>query len=639
MTNYAGYMGRVLEIDLSCRREREYPWTDRDRELYIGGKAMASKIMYDNFTGGEDPFSPENIIVIATGPVTGTFAPSSNRFDISTLSPLTGITTSSNCGGDFGFYLKKAGIDALVIRGQSPAPVWVEIDNGKVLYHDAATLWGLKTGETQESLKKELTALHGPKGSYGMVSIGPAGENRVLYAAVTSGERAAGRGGTGAVFGSKNLKAIVASGSHEIKLHDREKAMEHHKKWTAALKAHPLTGSQLPRLGTAGLVSTMQMRGQLATRNFSAGRFDGFEKVSGEALAEEENITNSGCLSCPIRCSRTVEVGGQKVKGPELETLGLFGPNLLNDNLKLLCRWNRELDELGMDSISCAGTIAWAMEANEKGLWDNGLEFGKVEGISRLLDDIAHRRGIGDELAQGSKRLSEKYGGKDFAIQSKGMELSAYEPRRAVGQGLGYAVSNRGGCHLNGGYLVVLEGLGLSVDQQTPRAKADFCMLMQDLMESISVCGHCLFTSYAVFPGFLISKPNSPMTRFVNSVIPHIGWAIRLLNKCPGIACMNLPLIPYTYELRHAVGMKMNIGKFLRIGERSYNVERAVNARFGVSAEKDKLPKRLTNVLQDPNDPSSKVPLEQMKRIYYKTRGWGENGLPDEKKLRKLGIE
>ena len=334
-----------------------------------------------------------------------------------------------------------------------------------------------------------------------------------------------------------------------------------------------------------------------------------------------------------------MEVEGQKVKGPELETLGLFGPNLLNNDLKLVCRWNRELDELGMDSISCAGTIAWAMEANEKGLWNNGLEFGKVEGISQLLEDIAHRRGIGDELAQGSKRLSEKYGGRDFAIQSKGMELSAYEPRRAVGQGLGYAVSNRGGCHLNGGYLVVLEGLGLSIDQQTPKAKADFCMLMQDLMEAISVCGHCLFTSYAVFPGFLIRKPNSPVTRFVNFIIPHIGWAIRLLNKCPGIACVNLPLIPYTYELRYAVGLSMNIGKFLKIGERSYNVERAVNARFGVSAEKDKLPKRLTSVLQDPNDPSSKVPLEQMKRIYYKARGWSENGLPDEKKLRKLGIE
>ncbi len=639
MTEYAGYMGKLLLIDLDEGSEREYPWTDKDRELYIGGKAMASKIMYDNFTGREEPFSPENMIIIATGPVTGTFAPSSNRFDISSLSPLTGITASSNCGGDFGFYLKKAGLDGLIIRGRSDRPIWIEIQEDKVSYHEAGELWGMRTGETQAALKKKLTELHGPKGRYGMVSIGPAGENLVRYAAVISGERAAGRAGIGAVFGSKNIKAIVASGNREVKIFNKEKAMEHHKKWTAALKAHPITGSQLPRLGTAGLVSTMQMRGQLATRNFSAGRFEDFEKVSGEALAEEENKGNTGCLSCPIRCSRTVEVDGKKVKGPELETLGLFGANLCNDNLNLVCRWNHELDELGLDSISCAGTIAWAMEANERGLWDNGLKFGQVDNLSRVMEDIAFRRGIGAELAEGSKRLSEKYGGKDFAIQSKGMELSAYEPRRAVGQGLGYAVSNRGGCHLNGGYLVVLEGLGLSIDQQTPKAKADLCMFMQDFMEAISLCGHCLFTSYAVFPGFLISKPNSPMSRLVNSMIPHCGWAVRMLNKFPAMAFMNLPLIPYTYELKYAVGMKMNIGRFLRIGERSYNVERAVNAKFGVSAENDKLPKRLTKVLQDPKDPKSKVPLDRMKATYYKARGWGENGLPGDRKLKGLGIK
>ncbi|HIR86429.1 MAG TPA: aldehyde ferredoxin oxidoreductase family protein [Candidatus Limivicinus faecipullorum] len=638
MTKYSGYMGKLLMIDLSEGSEKEYPWTDRDRELYLGGKAVASKIMYDNFTGREDPFSEENLIIISTGPVTGTFAPSSNRFDISSLSPLTGISSSSNCGGDFGFYLKKAGLDALIIRGKSEKPIWIEIDDGKLSYHPAEELRGMRTGETQAVLRKKLAELHGPKGRYGMVSIGPAGENLVRYAAVISGERAAGRAGIGAVFGSKNIKAIVASGSHEIKLHDKEKSMEHHKKWTAALKAHPITGAQLPRLGTAGLVSSMQMNGQLATRNFSAGRFEDFEKVSGEALAEEENISNSGCLSCPIRCSRTVDVDGKKVKGPELETLGLMGANLANGDIKLVCRWNHELDELGMDSISCAGTIAWAMEANEKGLWDNGLKFGQVDDLSRVLEDIAFRRGIGDELAEGSKRLSDKYGGKDFAIQSKGMELSAYEPRRAVGQGLGYAVSNRGGCHLNGGYLVVLEGLGLNIDRQTPKAKADLCMFMQDFMEAISLCGHCLFTSYAVFPGFLISKANSPIPRFVNFIIPHCGWAVRMLNKLPGMAFMNMPLIPYTYELKYAVGMKMNIGRFLRIGERSYNVERAVNARFGVSAEKDKLPKRLTDVLQDPKDPHSRVPLEKMKKVYYRARGWGSDGLPSRKKLRSLGI-
>ena len=329
---------------------------------------------------------------------------------------------------------------------------------------------------------------------------------------------------------------------------------------------------------------------------------------------------------------------GKTVKGPELETLGLLGGNIENPDLEKICRWNYELDELGMDTISTAGTLAWAMEANEKGLWKNGLAFGKTDNLSQVFDDIAHRRGIGDELAEGSKRLSEKYGGRDFAIQSKGMELAAYEPRRAVGQGLGYAVANRGGCHLNGGYLVVLEGLGLDVNGQTPRGKADLCMVMQDLMEAISMGGQCLFTSYGVFPAFLLNNPNGALTKTVNAVIPFLGPAVRVLNKVPELASFNLPLLPYPVELHYTTGMKMNIGKFIRCGERSYNVERAVNARFGVSAENDKLPKRLTDIPQDPKRPDTRVPLEQMKKTYYRARGWEKNGLPSEKKLKQLGI-
>ena len=637
MSKYGGYVGRVLEIDLTEQTSRDYPWTDEDRELYIGGKAMATKILYDNLKGTEDPLGPDNIMVIATGPVTGSFAPSSNRFDVSALSPLTGISSSSNCGGDFGMYMKKAGFDAVILKGRCKERSWIELAEGAVSFHPVGELWGMNTGPSQEHIRSKL----GEQGHKrcGVLTIGPAGENGVLYASLISGERAAGRAGLGAVLGSKNVKALAAWGSTEIKMADREKALEHHKKWTATIKEHPLTGEQLPKLGTAGLVSAMEMNAQLATRNFSAGRFEAFEKVSGEALAREENISNTGCLSCPIRCSRTVEVNGQRVKGPELETLGLFGANLGNDSLKQICRWNYELDQLGMDTISCAGTLAWAMEANEKGIWDNPLVFGRADNISGILEDIAYRRGIGAELALGTKRLSKKYGGEDFAMQSKGMELSAYEPRRAVGQGLGYAVSNRGGCHLNGGYLVVLEGLGLHVDPQTPKGKADLCMFMQDLMESISCCGHCLFTSYAVFPSFLISKPNSFTSRAVQKLIPHLGWAVRLLNKWPEIAFFQLPLIPYTYELRYTVGMKMSLGRFIRAGERSYVLERALNGRFGVDASHDKLPKRLTEQLQDPNDKSSRVPLEQMKKTYYQARGWGKEGLPGENQLRRLGIK
>ena len=638
MTNYSGYMGKVLLLDLSTRRVSDYVWTDLARERYIGGKAMASKILYDNLSGKETPFGEDNLIVIATGPLTGTGAPSSNRFDISSLSPLTGITASSNCGGNFGHYLKKAGLDALIIRGRCDSPCWVEIDNGEIRFHAAEELWGLKTGETQAVLGRALETAHGRRVHCGMLAIGPAGENLVRYASVMSGERAAGRGGLGAVFGSKNLKALVAFGDAVPTVFDREKTAALNKKWVQSVRGHALTGEQLPKLGTAGLVSSMQLQGLLSTRNYAKGQFEHFEAVSGEALAEEQTVSNNGCLSCPIRCSRRVPVEGKIVKGPELETLGLLGGNIENADLEKICRWNYELDELGMDTISTAGTVAWAMEANEKGLWNNGLAFGQTDTLSQLFDDIAHRRGIGAELAEGSKRLSEKYGGTDFAIQSKGMELAAYEPRRAVGQGLGYAVANRGGCHLNGGYLVVLEGLGLHVDPQTPRGKADLCMLMQDLMESISMGGQCLFTSYGILPDFLVRRPNGAVTKSVNAIVPYLGPAVRVLNKLPEIACFNLPLLPYPLELRYAVGMKMNIGKFIRCGERSYNVERAVNARFGVSAENDTLPKRLTDVPQDPARPETRVPLERMKKSYYRARGWESNGLPPAKKLRRLGI-
>lgn len=638
MSKYSGYMGKVISLDLSTQKTEEYPWSDKERELYIGGKGMASKIMFDNFTGNEDPLGPENIIVVSTGPLTGTGAPCSNRFNISTLSPQTGITTSSNCGGNFGYYLKRAGYDALIIRGKCEKPTWIEIKNDEFIFHDAKDVWGKKVTETQEMLQAQMDEMRNCKVKCGMISIGPAGENLVKYSAVISGERAAGRAGTGAVFGSKNVKAIVATGNHETPIYNRKATLKHHKKWVETLRKHPLTGNQLPKMGTAGLVTTMQMRGILSSKNYNYGQFENFEKVNGELLAEKYNIVNKGCMSCPIKCARTVKVKGAEVKGPELEVLGLLAGGIMNDDLQLVCDWNNLLDELGMDTISAASTLAWAMEANEKGLWDNGLEFGKTSNVSKTFEDIAYGRGIGKELALGSKRLSEKYGGKEFAIHSKGLELAAYEPRRAVGQGLGYAVANRGGCHLNGGYLVILEGLGLYTDSQTPHAKADLCMFMQDLMEAVSLGGQCLFTSYAVFPSVLISKPNGVITTVVNKVIPFVGPVVRLLNKWPEMAAIHLGLIPHTKELEKATGMKIKLGKFIRTGERSYNVERAVNAKFGVSAEMDKLPKRLTDVPQDPNNPKTKVPLETMKKTYYRARGWNSNGLPTDKKLRKMKI-
>ncbi len=633
-TKYAGYMGKVMAVDLTTETVTEYPWSDEQRELYLGGKIMAARILCDHLTGTESPLSEENWMVISTGPLTGTGAPSSARFNISALSPQTGILASSNCGGSFGFHLKKAGIDALILKGRCASHRWLEINDGSFIFHDASELWGLKTGPCQEKLL-ELTG----KKKLGRLCIGPAGENLVKYAGIISDERAAGRTGLGSVLGWKNLKAITVWGSKTVPVANKEKTAAWVKKWIIYLQKHPLTGKQLPQMGTAGLVSSMQMRGLLSTKNYSAGQFEDFEKVSGERLAEEFNITNKGCLTCPIRCARSVRVQGQAVKGPELETLGLLGGNICNNDLQKILDWNYELDELGMDTISTANTIAWAMEANEKGLWNSGLEFGKVEALSQVFEDIAHRRGIGNELAEGSKRLSEKYGGKEFAMHSKGLELAAYEPRRAVGQGLGYAVSNRGGCHLNGGYLVIVEGLGLFADPQTPKAKADFTMMFQDLMETISASGQCLFTSYAFFPGFLLTKPNGIITKAVNAAVPHIGWAVRIMNRYPRMLILHLPVFHHTKMIKLALDMKMDLGRYLEIGERGYTMERWINTKFGICAENDKLPKRLTDTPQDPKNPKTKIPLETMKKTYYQARGWDKNGIPTEKTLRRLKIK
>lgn len=633
-SRFAGYMGKVMLVDLTSETVSEYPWSDEQRTLYLGGKIMAARILCDHLTGKETPFSEENWVVISTGPLSGTGAPSAARFNISALSPQTGILASSNCGGSFGLHLKRAGYDAIILKGKCKSRRWLEIKDDGFIFHDADDLWGMCTGPCQQA----LAALVGKK-NFGKLCIGPAGENGVLYAGIVSDERASGRAGLGAVLGWKNLKAITATGTHTVPVYDKEKSKAWIKKWFDYLQKHPLTGAQLPKMGTAGLVSSMQMRGLLSTRNYSAGRYEDFEKVSGETLAEEHNITNKGCQTCPIRCARTVTVEGKQVKGPELETLGLLGGNICNNDLQKILDWNYLLDELGMDTISTANTVAWAMEANEQGLWDNGLHFGSTEELSQLFRDIAHRRGIGDELALGSRKLSQKYGGKDFAMHSKGLELAAYEPRRAVGQGLGYAVSNRGGCHLNGGYLVIMEGLGLSANAQTPKAKADFTMLFQDLMETISASGQCLFTSYAFFPGFLLTKPNGAITKTVNAAVPHIGWAVRFMNKFPRVLALHLPVFHHTKMFGYALGMQMDFGKYIRIGERGYTMERLINTRFGITAADDALPRRLTDIPQDPADPTTKIPLETMKKTYYAARGWDKNGIPTEKTLRRLKIK
>ncbi len=631
MTEHHGYMGKVLIIDLKDNSTSLYPWSDDDRERYIGGKIMAAKIISDNVKPTVGPFDPDNIIVVSTGPLTGTNAPASSRFNISTVSPLTGLLTSSNCGGNFGMNLKRAGYDAVIIKGKSEYPIWIEIGEEEILFHDAKDLWGMKTSEVQEALD--------PKA--GKIVIGPAGENLVKYAAVFSQERAAGRGGVGAVMGHKNIKAVTAKGSLRPSIAEPEKTKEFYKKWIKILKDHPLTGEQLPELGTAGLVTMMQNKNLLATKNFQYGQYEDYHMVSGETLRKDHLIRNRGCVTCPIQCGRQVEIDGKKVKGPELETLGLLGPNLLNNDLELILRWNLELDELGMDTMSTGGSIGFVMELNEKGMLDNGIEFGKTDNLSQIFEDIAYRRGFGDDLAEGTRFLAQKYGGVEFAMNSKGMELAAYEPRAAIGQGLGYAVSNRGACHLNAGYIVLFEGLGMSIDPYSTTSKAEMNVMVQNIMEATSSAGNCLFTLYAMIPGYLMRNPDSKITNFTNKLLTTSLTAsiVNFVNTSNEKALpIKLPQLPHIKAIQLVTGKKMTLGKLKNIGDRGYNIERMYNVSRGISAKDDSLPDRLTKELQREEEPKSYVPLEELKQNYYKIRRWDEDGIPTDKKLKKLNL-
>lgn len=628
-TKYGGYAGKVIKIDLTTQTISDYPWTDTDRRLFAGGKIMAAKILYDYIKAPIDPFGEENILVITTGAFTCNGVPSSSRFNISGVSPQTGLIASSNCGGSFGSQMKKCGYDGIILTGKAKQKTLIKIENEKISFESAEALWGLKTTDVQEKIG----------GRCAKFVIGPAGENLVKYAGVFSDDRTAGRAGLGAVLGSKNIKGLTAQGTKSTYCFDKERQAYLCKKWTNRLRSHPLTGKQLPRLGSAGLVSSMQAHHLLASRNFGQGQFEHFDKVSGEAMAEQL-VKNKGCLTCPIQCARVVNVEGKDVKGPELEIMGLMGGNIMNDDLDSILKWNYEMDEWGMDGISTAGTLAFAMELNEKGLWDNGLQFGKNDNISEAIESIALRKGIGNDLAEGTRFLSNKYGGKEFAINVKGMELSAYEPRAAVGMGLGYATSSRGGCHLNGGYMVIMEGLGLTINQYTVKGKAQFTMVFQDLMEAVSAFGCCLFTTYALFPGFLITKPNSFITVTVNKVAPYIGPIVDIANHHPGILSLNLAaILPHPLVFQYVTGIKMNIGKMKRIGERGFNLERVINMRLGLKGSDDDLPKRLTEDLQQPNNKKSKVPIKKLIKKYYKSRGWSKDGAPTETLLKHLSIE
>ena len=620
MNEIIGTSNRILEVNLSTKKVTEFKITEDDRNLYLGGKGLGLKLLYDRLKPGVDPLGEENIIALEMGVIMGTGATCSGRFAAVTKSPLTGILVSSSCGGPFGMAYKTAGYDGLLISGKSETPIYLEIDADGVRFQDAEYLWGMDTQETQEALIKTKTD--------GALVIGPAGENKVLFANVRSGDRFLGRGGIGAVFGSKNLKAILAHGSaYKIVPKNPLAFKKVNNKAIRQINNNFVTGKLYRQFGTAANVNYCKRGNILPVENFRYGDHEQVENVTGENMQAKYHTKPSTCIPCSIRCGhKGTYPDGSVHKIPEYETTAMFGPNLGIFDTDIITQWNDQCSKLGLDTISTGVTLAFAMEAGEKGLLKTDLKFGSPDNISKTIEDIAQRRDLGDELANGTRWLSEKYGGKEFALHVKGMEFPAYDPRGSLGQGLSYAVANRGPCHLS----ATTFALEVFLDYLNPysiRARSKFVSLFEAIYNAVNSLHICLFTTWA----FLLEEPivkytPVPILRFFMQNLPDLAMKF-----------LNVSVFSKLYE--SITGIPMSPRKLLAAGHRIHLLERYMNTREGITRKDDTLPYRFLKEgrLNDPK--KHVVPLDKMLDKYYKLRGYDENGIPTARTLKKYGIE
>ncbi|SFM01300.1 aldehyde ferredoxin oxidoreductase family protein [Candidatus Frackibacter sp. WG13] len=597
-----GWMGQILRINLT---EETVNVEELDQTLakdYIGARGLGTKIFCDEVEPTVDPLAHENKLIFATGPLTGTAAVSGSRYNVVTKSPLTGTIAASNSGGYFPSELKYAGYDVVIFEGKASRPVYIVIDDDQVKIESAEELWG----ETILETDNQLRAKYGD--NFRIAAIGPAGENLVKFACIMNDrERAAGRSGVGAVMGSKNLKAVIVRGTQGVRVANKGKFKDVLRNCLGKIKESGVTNEGLPALGTAVLVNIISEHGNLPTRNFQKGNFEGAEQVSGEALADELLVKNKACAGCPIGCGRVSLVPDGEYKGfgegPEYETLWAFGPDCGIDNLEAITKDNFICNELGLDTITMGTTIACAMEMYEEGIITKDelgleLEFGNAQAMVEAVKLTGTREGIGDLLAEGSYRLAEKYDCPEYSMSSKKQEYPAYDPRGSQGMGLEYATSNRGGCHVRG-YLTSPEILGIpeAIDPLTIEGKAEWVKIFQDLTGVVDASGICLFTTFALGGGDI-----------------H-----ELLEAVTGVG--------YTEE------------EMMKVGERIWNLERLFNYEAGVGPDEDKLAKRLVEEPLPEGPAEGKVVgLETMLEEYYQLRGWTPEGDVKEEKIAELGI-
>lgn len=608
MEKICGYPNRFLDINLTEQTYKEFGVSQTDLKLYLGGKGLGLKLLFERLKPGIEPLGEENKIAVMTGAYMGTGAVNSGRFAAVTKSPLTGIMVSSSCGGPFGMALKTAGYCGIIISGKSPEPVYLQITHNKVLFKNAERLRRKDTQETQNMLKAENT---------GILAIGPAGENLVRFANAASGHRFLGRGGIGAVMGAKNLKAIVAYGK-KIKITAKnEKSFKKLRKQTQNyIKRNNYTGRLYKNFGTNSHVNLSNNNNILPVNNFRFTEHKEAYKVSGEYIDKTYGQKHSVCKPCSILCGhKTTFPSGKELQVAEYETTGLLGPNLGIFDSEQIAVWNDMAGRYGLDTISLGTTLSYAAEATENGLFKSSLQFGKAESFTQAIKNIAYAEGFGKELGQGVKKLSDKYGGKEFANHVKGMEISAYDPRGSWGQALAYAVANRGACHLSA-TMFTLEAYMKLLNPFRVSAKARFVDFLENLNSAINSLHVCQFTSYA----YLLEPPIVKYTpkfilRFVMQNLP--GLAIRL---------MDVSLYSKTWSA--ITGIELSPKELLEAGKRIHLLERYMNTREGISKKDDTLPFRLCEEVRAEDTKQRKVPLEKLLKSYYTVKAYDENGIP-----------
>lgn len=594
----------ALIVDLSKGDLIQTKINPESVEYYLGGRGLGARYLYDNLPPNADPLGPENILGFWASPLMGTGAISMVKLCGVTKSPQTGTILMSLMGGSFGPQMRYAGYDALIFRGCSSHPVYLLINDGEAELRSAETLWGLSTRETTKTIEEELSLKR-----IQIASIGPGGENKVLYASIMHQGDAMGRGGIGAVMGSKNLKAIAASGNDKPFLSNPEgfnravKQIGKTYRESEAIKIFGVTG-------TTQHVDGLNLKRMYPTRNFQDGRFEDYEKINASELYDKFVKKRITCLGCAVRCRREAFLqegadSGKTTEGPEYETLWSFGGNCGNPNLSSIIVANELCLEYGLDTISTGAVIAFAMECFEKGILTEedtdglDLSFGNHQSIIQLIHLIGKREGIGNILADGTKKAAYAIGNNAdyYAMHVKGMELAGYEPRNAKGMALGYATSPRGGCHERGYLTAEAVGYPPGVDRLSYHGKGELVKNAQDTVTVKDSLSFCVLSSAA-------TSMDDIAELFTN-----------------------------------ATGITKTSAILLEDGERINNLERLFNIREGFTRKDDNLPDRFVKeAIKDNKGNLQNVDVEMMLDLYYQARNWNNEGVPQVETLKRLHL-